>query len=113
MMDAHNGGELCAQAPVGLPGSSCLLMMEDVAWDGYDRSISQGVYSEPFGHAFRAGDPHGGRTCCSLFDSGGIDDLLEVIPPRGLTASDQGDGILKIFTQSWEGRNPSKWGHVS
>ncbi|MQL74245.1 hypothetical protein Taro_006595 [Colocasia esculenta] len=26
------------KVPVGLPGSSCLLMMEDVAWDCYDRS---------------------------------------------------------------------------
>ncbi|MQM00964.1 hypothetical protein Taro_033712, partial [Colocasia esculenta] len=46
--------------PVGLPGSSCLLMVEYVAWDGYNRTTSQRTCSAPFGNAFRAGDPHGG-----------------------------------------------------
>ncbi|MQL96513.1 hypothetical protein Taro_029200, partial [Colocasia esculenta] len=40
--------------PVRLPGSSRPLMAENVAWDGYNRSVSQGACSEPFKHTFRA-----------------------------------------------------------
>ncbi|MQL72583.1 hypothetical protein Taro_004945 [Colocasia esculenta] len=47
-------------APVRLPGSSCPLMVENVAWDGYNRSAGQRTCSEPFGNAFRVGDPRGG-----------------------------------------------------
>ncbi|MQL72215.1 hypothetical protein Taro_004523 [Colocasia esculenta] len=46
--------------PVGMPGSSCLLMMERVAWGGYNRDVNQRTCSAPSGHTFRAGDPHGG-----------------------------------------------------
>ncbi|MQL85687.1 hypothetical protein Taro_018210 [Colocasia esculenta] len=52
-------------------------MMEDVAWDGYDRSVSQRACSAPFRHTFRAGDPHGGRTCCSV--------ILRVVPRSRVT----------------------------
>ena len=45
---------------VRLPGSSRPLMVENVAWGGYNRSASQRTCSEPFGNAFRAGDPRGG-----------------------------------------------------
>ncbi|MQL84120.1 hypothetical protein Taro_016612 [Colocasia esculenta] len=82
--------------PVGLPGSSRPLMVENVAWDGYNRSVSQGACSEPFKHTFRAG----------------TDDPLGGIPPRGLTASDQAGGILEIITSSWDERDPLRWGHT-
>ncbi|MQM14585.1 hypothetical protein Taro_047521, partial [Colocasia esculenta] len=46
--------------PVRSPGSSCLLMVEIVAWDGYTRATSQRVGLETFRDTFRAGDPLGG-----------------------------------------------------
>ncbi|MQL77124.1 hypothetical protein Taro_009516 [Colocasia esculenta] len=49
-----------AQVPVGLPGSSCPLMVEYVAWDGYNRAVSRRTCSEPFGDTIRASDPHRG-----------------------------------------------------
>ncbi|MQM23535.1 hypothetical protein Taro_056600 [Colocasia esculenta] len=38
-----------------MPGSSCLLMMERVAWGGYNCGVSQRTCSAPSGHTFRAG----------------------------------------------------------
>ncbi|MQM02382.1 hypothetical protein Taro_035149 [Colocasia esculenta] len=45
---------------VGIPGRSCLLMMERVTWGGYNRGVSRGVSSVASGDIFRAGDPRGG-----------------------------------------------------
>ena len=45
---------------VRLPGSSRPLMVENVAWDGYNRSASQRTCSAPFGGTFRADDLRGG-----------------------------------------------------
>ncbi|MQL94956.1 hypothetical protein Taro_027623 [Colocasia esculenta] len=59
-------GGVMTPMPVRLPGSSRPLMVENVAWDGYNRSVGQGSCSVPFGRTFRAGDPHRGRTCCSV-----------------------------------------------
>ncbi|MQM14334.1 hypothetical protein Taro_047263 [Colocasia esculenta] len=70
--------------------------MEDAASDGYDRSVSQRAYAAPFGYAFRASGPHGGRTCCSV--------ILKVVPRSRVT-----DPVRKPSA----GRGPLGWGHVS
>ncbi|MQM05627.1 hypothetical protein Taro_038435 [Colocasia esculenta] len=71
--------------PVRLPGSSCPLMVENVAWDGYSRIV---------------------------FGCGVTDDLPGGIPPQGLTVSDQAGGILEIMTSSWDKHDPLRWGHL-
>ncbi|MQL78681.1 hypothetical protein Taro_011124 [Colocasia esculenta] len=75
--------------PVRLPDSSRPLMVENVAWDGYNRSASQRTCSEPFGNAFRAGK---------------AGDLLGGTPQRNLTASDHGGHTMEVFEPSWRGR---------
>ncbi|MQM01004.1 hypothetical protein Taro_033759 [Colocasia esculenta] len=59
-------GGVKTQAPVGLPGSPRPLMVEIVAWGGYNRPVSQGACSETFGHNFRAGVLQGGHERCSV-----------------------------------------------
>ncbi|MQL86154.1 hypothetical protein Taro_018679, partial [Colocasia esculenta] len=69
-------------------------MVEYVAWDGYNRAVSQRTCSAPFGNTFRA-----------VVRRGRADDLLGDIPPRDLTVSDQGGrylGDLKIvLKRTW------------
>ncbi|MQL90876.1 hypothetical protein Taro_023482 [Colocasia esculenta] len=107
--------------PVGMPDSSCLLMMERVAWGGYNRGVSQRTCSAPSGHTFRAGDPHGGSNVlfgdilgCSAHKVnipvrkpfavvwyGRADDLLGDMPLRSLTTSDHGGQTMEVFEPPW------------
>ncbi|MQL98226.1 hypothetical protein Taro_030934 [Colocasia esculenta] len=59
-------GGVKTQAPVRLPGSPRPLMVEIVAWGGYNRPVSQGACSETFGRNFRAGVLQGGHERCSV-----------------------------------------------
>ncbi|MQL96964.1 hypothetical protein Taro_029647 [Colocasia esculenta] len=88
------------QVPVRLPDSSCPLMVENVAWDGYNRSVSQRVCSEPFKHTFRAGDLYGGRSCCSV--------MLRVVPRSKVTVPARN---LSAGVRSRRNRRPAR-GHA-
>ncbi|MQL71898.1 hypothetical protein Taro_004215 [Colocasia esculenta] len=71
--------------PVRLQGSSRPLMVEIVAWDGYNRSASQRTCSELFENASRAGEAN---------------DLLGGMPQRDVTASDHGGHTMEVFKPS-------------
>ncbi|MQM02096.1 hypothetical protein Taro_034859 [Colocasia esculenta] len=82
-----------------MPGSSCLLMMESVAWGGYNRGVSQRACSAPSGHTFRAGDPHGARTCRSVISRAVPRSMIDVLV-RKLSANELGNASLGV-TGAW------------
>ncbi|MQL98880.1 hypothetical protein Taro_031592 [Colocasia esculenta] len=66
---------------------------------GYNRDISQRACSAPSGHTFRAGDPHGARTCCSVISRVVPRSRIDA-PVRKPSADELGNAPLGV-TGAW------------